>query len=1517
MKTKRTNSKFKRKTNKLISIFLSTVMFLSVFTMAPLTTASADSGTPCGFGGIIASPNGNYPNFINGNTAGSSGRGNLTIDVKDLILGTCVKANQICGIEAVIWGPNTENRQAYIDVNGIASPRFHGSSSPNADYLWAVMSHGSTPNNGGRTETQTLRYMNQYGGTPKVASNVTSLTPFVSTANPPDFTVVIRPTDTHASLVTTVNLLDANGDILGTSTYSTQDASGVWSTFVPDCDCCQYCGFDPCRCFIEDKCKFGGVINSPIGGSDSFMNGNASDSSSRTSLNFDVLDLIDGTAIQANDIYGIEVVTWGDNTENRQVTIEVNGNASPRFHGSTSPHADRIWAIMSHGNTPNNGGRTQQNTLRYMNIYGSTTDIWNNLVPLTPFVSSANPSSFNVRVRPNDNHPSLVTAVTLLDENGDVLGAASYSTSDGSGTWSMLESFVEGCICGECDDGDDETGTNDGSKEYDYTIDYETVSSWVEDGQNKHNILVTINNTGKEKIENWMLAYNFNGKINGIWNASIEKTDFLKLDYIRNNGYNAVIQPGQSTSFGYTLTGSKGEPNSIVMCQEQIDKFDGFSAVLNVNQDWYDNGQNGFLGEVVLINETDKPIEWWELSFDSNFTVTEISNSWAATLTPHGGGKYTFKAMDYTGIIPPNTSAVLGIQAIKHGAPEIWDAKMKEVVINETAVYQAVVARSSDILVHDNWLLYSVSGDTVGIHGFANVNYNNEVVIPAQIGGINVTEIVSSAFTGTTITSVEFPESITEIGDYAFKECTALTDIIIPGRVEKIGIGAFYATGLTSATIGGGVESIGMYAFAECYELETLTFKANNPPSLYTGVFAECNPVVYVPVGTKEAFRAEPQLSGFRYVEYGLNGEAVPCDVCDEDVCLCGYVVEKSFFDRDTSYSVYADAEYDSTQKEITISWSSFAHSAESDYNDSFEVKNGTFEILYSNDKKNWSTLETVQNEFVYIADENDFNENFNEDFYIKHFKIVQKIGDDIVAESSTCYVIWSPPGINWTEFFRHWEIKSDDPLLSKINNDEISPFNVSLSFDGTGIPNTHFRARNSVYSYAMQNDMILGEIPEFVYPDYLSAKDIEIKFEFKDNRFENILGIYPEFDGINRFNIFMWIEELNMSLPIETSIDIENNIVYTKLNRLGSFCLADMEMWFSFLDENAEEFNELHAPTPLDENTFNAIVATGWKIIELDDFPLPNDIRPEDTDSDKDGLSDWDEIAVESGLIEWDKENGITSLPTVQQCLDFAEQEYGYPTYSVDGLSLVSDLEDKLDVIILPILSDPTDMYSGDDNILDIDKLRILPVHVGECKREKFERFLDCDELECDEECNVHGCNFYGCKKGLIERYNDKYGYYTNAKRAANSEEPHIANGFDADGDYNDYLDFYIDYEHYIERLAAKDVNGDGRYLSSDAVTMDAFKEFSVASIYWELTDEGVNKETYSVYYRIDENNKNKITVEVGVEFKFETEAAQDNSETFKELIIEGIKYWEGTEIGSNIYEGNLTGSIFDFYPG
>ena len=73
------------------------------------------------------------------------------------------------------------------------------------------------------------------------------------------------------------------------------------------------------------------------------------------------------------------------------------------------------------------------------------------------------------------------------------------------------------------------------------------------------------------------------------------------------------------------------------------------------------------------------------------------------------------------------------------------------------------------------------------------------------------------------LTSLVIPDSVTNIGDYAFWNCRSLTNIVIPNSVTSIGDNAFeYCFSLSNLIIPDGVTSIGDGAFVGCTSLSSV-----------------------------------------------------------------------------------------------------------------------------------------------------------------------------------------------------------------------------------------------------------------------------------------------------------------------------------------------------------------------------------------------------------------------------------------------------------------------------------------------------------------------------------------------------------------------------------------------------------------------------------------------------------------------------------------------------------------------
>ena len=189
-------------------------------------------------------------------------------------------------------------------------------------------------------------------------------------------------------------------------------------------------------------------------------------------------------------------------------------------------------------------------------------------------------------------------------------------------------------------------------------------------------------------------------------------------------------------------------------------------------------------------------------------------------------------------------------------------------------------------------LRYSVLDDnkTCIITGIGSCS-DTEVYIPVTIDGYTVVEIGDWAFSDcSALTNINIPDSVTSIGNYAFYCCINLTSTTIPNSVTSIGNYAFYCCiNLTSITIPDSVSSISQGTFYDCNNLTSVTI-FNNITHIDEHAFDSCynlKDIYYY--GTKAEFEqiaiAENGNSSFANanVHYVVEGECVPGDAVIEN----------------------------------------------------------------------------------------------------------------------------------------------------------------------------------------------------------------------------------------------------------------------------------------------------------------------------------------------------------------------------------------------------------------------------------------------------------------------------------------------------------------------------------------------------------------------------------------------------------------------------------------------------------
>lgn len=189
--------------------------------------------------------------------------------------------------------------------------------------------------------------------------------------------------------------------------------------------------------------------------------------------------------------------------------------------------------------------------------------------------------------------------------------------------------------------------------------------------------------------------------------------------------------------------------------------------------------------------------------------------------------------------------------------------------------------------------------------------------------------------------------------------------------------------------------------------------------------------------------------------------------------------------------------------------------------------------------------------------------------------------------------------------------VSSDSEVLSAVNDDNDTPFKVSLEMKSAGVAENNVYARESGYSKAIENSAIIGIVPEFVYTDGLAVEEVTVKFELDNSIVGNTLGTYAAgndgFKGIKRLTVFMFFDDVNMLLPVETNYDEVNNVVYTTTDRVGTYCLMDMEIFFQNLgiepSKSAEsEVSEAVSLNSLDIDNIMSYNMSSAKVVNLND---------------------------------------------------------------------------------------------------------------------------------------------------------------------------------------------------------------------------------------------------------------------------------------------------------------------------
>ena len=167
------------------------------------------------------------------------------------------------------------------------------------------------------------------------------------------------------------------------------------------------------------------------------------------------------------------------------------------------------------------------------------------------------------------------------------------------------------------------------------------------------------------------------------------------------------------------------------------------------------------------------------------------------------------------------------------------------------------------------------------------------------------------------------PNSVTEIGNYAFYRCDSLKHMTVPNGVTTISDGAFSeCSSLSSIKLPESLTQLTQqWIFSECTSLKEVFFFAKTPPYIAYGMFRGLNPTIFVPKESLDAYKNELYWQDF-------DIQAIPDSM---------YFDDNHFVKDSIHYHILNDT-IAPFEVEVTYTWGAASDFTQKNYNELTEA---------------------------------------------------------------------------------------------------------------------------------------------------------------------------------------------------------------------------------------------------------------------------------------------------------------------------------------------------------------------------------------------------------------------------------------------------------------------------------------------------------------------------------------------------------------------------------------------------
>nr|AHF25997.1 thrombospondin type 3 repeat-containing protein [uncultured bacterium Contigcl_1565] len=193
-----------------------------------------------------------------------------------------------------------------------------------------------------------------------------------------------------------------------------------------------------------------------------------------------------------------------------------------------------------------------------------------------------------------------------------------------------------------------------------FKVAVKTVYTW----QGHANIEMTFTNAGKNTIHDWYFTFDYPYNIENPYNCTVieHKED---LYTVGNKDWNQDILPGKSVTIGFTASSSDGTditdiPSFYLLNMKTIALT---ASDLSYRYEEYSDWTSGFVGALILKNNSSSTIRDWTITFNSNRQLTQADSS---VLSANADGSYTITNDGNNQNISKGQAYRIGIQGGQH-----------------------------------------------------------------------------------------------------------------------------------------------------------------------------------------------------------------------------------------------------------------------------------------------------------------------------------------------------------------------------------------------------------------------------------------------------------------------------------------------------------------------------------------------------------------------------------------------------------------------------------------------------------------------------------------------------------------------------------------------------------------------------------------------------------------------------------------------------------------------------------